>query len=503
MVINTSFCNINTGWKSKFMWLTVIGLSIITAAYMVNVAWYLSERHPTLTTLETDHYPIWNIPFPAITICNTNQVLRSRALELSKKMVLPKNVTHQQIFKNLQIVTQLLNPNIYEQRDDLTNLQETIDANNISVRMLTKYLAPQCEQLIANCTWKGRFVHNCYKMFQDITTTEGRCCAFNYNGYLEEVMNQQQSVPVTGNIDKVQRTSTCGFQMGLSLLLDNQPHEYHSTVLASKGVKIFIHNPAAYPSGAAAEVVISVGMQVFAGISAIQTYATDSVRDMPSKVRSCQFEDEGFSKVMKMYTYHNCYTECQKNKSVALCGCHSYHYPTTGTRRTCNFLDIPCLSKNRKVLQAIHRGKYDKTIKYDIEYNDKPCKCLPDCSSLIYTVETTTNAISTNSLLSSNLLLGNLSPERHSIIHIFFIDLTINEYRTDIFLEWQAFVATVGGILGLMLGFSLINGFEIVYFFTLRIFFHLTSQRKSNKKPTEAAEKCLTYKHHKQNQCSM
>jgi len=64
-------------------------------------------------------------------------------------------------------------------------------------------------------------------------------------------------------------------------------------------------------------------------------------------------------------------------------------------------------------------------------------------------------------------------------LHVFFNDLVSTYYRRDIYQNWLGILATFGGILGLFLGFSFVTGFELIYFFTIRVFFdYIAIKRK-------------------------
>jgi hypothetical protein len=41
--------------------------------------------NPTLIALNTAHYPVWNIDFPAVTLCGLNRIKKSRAITLTNK----------------------------------------------------------------------------------------------------------------------------------------------------------------------------------------------------------------------------------------------------------------------------------------------------------------------------------------------------------------------------------------------------------------------------------
>jgi amiloride-sensitive sodium channel len=52
---------------------------------MVWFEWSRNDVSPTLIALDTSHYPIWKIDFPAVTLCGVNRIQKSRALTVSKE----------------------------------------------------------------------------------------------------------------------------------------------------------------------------------------------------------------------------------------------------------------------------------------------------------------------------------------------------------------------------------------------------------------------------------
>ena len=60
------------------------------------------------------------------------------------------------------------------------------------------------------------------------------------------------------------------------------------------------------------------------------------------------------------------------------------------------------------------------------------------------------------------------------------------KYKRTVTYGWQDLVGFFGGIVGLCVGFSLLSGAELIYFFTLRLFFDVRNENKvENKDETE------------------
>lgn len=56
-----------------------------------------------------------------------------------------------------------------------------------------------------------------------------------------------------------------------------------------------------------------------------------------------------------------------------------------------------------------------------------------------------------------------------AVIHFFFEEPAVFQFRRSLRMTWVDFVGQIGGLLGLCIGFSLISGVEIFYWFTLRL----------------------------------
>jgi amiloride-sensitive sodium channel len=53
---------------------------------MMKIVWLRFLESPTVTNVETTTYPIWNIPFPAVTLCNNNKVYQTAAMKLAANL---------------------------------------------------------------------------------------------------------------------------------------------------------------------------------------------------------------------------------------------------------------------------------------------------------------------------------------------------------------------------------------------------------------------------------
>jgi hypothetical protein len=70
----------------RVLWVIVVLLGLVGAGFMVTTLWARYVGTPTRTSVETNHYPTWRLPFPAVTLCNFNRIFRSKAEALVSKL---------------------------------------------------------------------------------------------------------------------------------------------------------------------------------------------------------------------------------------------------------------------------------------------------------------------------------------------------------------------------------------------------------------------------------
>lgn len=56
------------------IWYFLCLVGFVLAIYLIQLVLIKYTTTPTITTVETTNYPIWNVKFPAVTFCNINKV---------------------------------------------------------------------------------------------------------------------------------------------------------------------------------------------------------------------------------------------------------------------------------------------------------------------------------------------------------------------------------------------------------------------------------------------
>lgn len=155
-------------------------VATVVAAVLLYISWGLNLETPTITVIESTHFPISNVHFPAVTICNMNAISAKMAMSLAKNMTRPNDVAPEQLSKLFQLVLHFHGVGEAPKQDyDL--LHNILQTNQMNILNLTSTLKPRCVDMLKACRWKGTEAR-CDSIFQSVNTIEGICCSFNYYG---------------------------------------------------------------------------------------------------------------------------------------------------------------------------------------------------------------------------------------------------------------------------------------------------------------------------------
>ncbi|XP_065356477.1 pickpocket protein 11-like [Calliphora vicina] len=457
--------------KERYFWLFVVIVSIIVSIVLVIVSYLWNRETPTVTVIESSHHPTWDIPFPAVTFCNFNKISRDRALSLVKVLKLPSNTSEEEVLRSFR-VTMYYSFALNQSNVNFTLAEKILELNNMTLSDLSERLSPNCLDMISKCIWKGTN-SRCDSLFQRIPTIEGVCCSFNYfgqakNNFPEKIAYQVPKRPY--------RVTGCGYPTGLSILLNPLAYDYFGTYFSSYGFRFMIHDAYDFPDENAETKVITSTRESFVRISPESTYATSDVKSMDLKLRNCLFSNERQLVVMQRYSFINCMSECRIRKAVDKCGCVPENLPNNGSFPKCGIKELQCVLDSREIFTRA-LNEYNKTFSTILSTDKFPCDCLPDCESNHYVSEITMGKLNVKLSFQQENDLKVPNDYNNILLHVFYSDLMSTRYRKEIYQNWLSALASFGGLLGLIMGFSIVTAFEFIYFLTFRPIFNYFNNR--------------------------
>jgi len=163
--------------------LTIVSF-LIFGGYVMRPIYNKWQIVPTITSVETTNYPIWNIYFPAVTICSNNKIEMQKIDAILKKE--PWLSLYDE-YDNFEEDLKLALATTLTFETDRTTFNETIKNKGVekilkglkeNMSLLAQKALPSCLGMILHCEWQGQVVE-CGDLFGIRRTDFGFCCSFN------------------------------------------------------------------------------------------------------------------------------------------------------------------------------------------------------------------------------------------------------------------------------------------------------------------------------------
>ncbi|KAH8416701.1 hypothetical protein KR222_007505 [Zaprionus bogoriensis] len=477
----------------RLTWLLIlIGTCICATIVYVDLS-ELYTSNPIHTTIDNSMQPVFYVPFPSVGICLRNRVNLQRLENEASDFFLGVNATPERkdIFK--RFVTAVSDVHF----DDFRSLasffgNSTLAAgvgqlDDLNIRTILEYVHVGCSEVFLECTWRTR-PRNCCEIFEVQRTELGICWVFN--SAVSEKMRQREKE------DKFYplRTSMSGPGTGLDVYLHRNKSEIRPGM---RGVYIMLKQPEQW-SDSARKLPTNSNNRI--SMMPRHTGSDERTRSLPPKSRGCLFPDEtddphyrnlpGF-----VYWRGNCRSRCHQEYAVDLCNCSpSLLFPNSEEDNftDCTASDFKCLYDNRCMFSSVCSAsprlkRHILTVTFAIELlnqeqeyvnnikrDSMTCNCLNSCTQLIYDSVHSSTAID----------FSDVSPDMETMhIDVYFQSPWFIKYQTHMRFTFVELLASFGGIIGLFLGASLLSAIELVYYFTIGLYFYLYNDKASHKLP--------------------
>ncbi|XP_046433237.1 sodium channel protein Nach-like [Neodiprion fabricii] len=458
---------------------------------------------PTVTTIDRTDYPLQDVDFPGIAICELNKISLSAAKKVAREIFenydsVNDDVSLREILDMLKYLGHLY---LFELNEGEENGVEFL--HNLLTQRYESYaprilnqLTPNCQSMLKRCSWAGK-EQTCEDIFYPRKTADGYCCTFNYGRPSDDFGASSNDKDIV-TIDGIERAIGVGLQAGLRISLYSNFTDYFYKTLPVLGFKVLIFSPLDFPdtsSGSLHEVIISPQTESSLTLEATSFYSVPEVQHHSVEIRDCLFKDELAVTFGGHYSYSDCIMYCRISDILSHCNCVPYFYPIPLDKeyvRTCNLKDLSCLKKYRNRWWRVIPRIENQMEPFNENFSTGPdgylnCTgCLPACEDIVYGF----------SLSSAPLLLSegddtwghggcinSKQSTNHSIVNIFFQNPGTVRLKQDVIFYWWELMSNYGGICGFFLGVSLISVVELIYFFTMRLYKRkdeVTNGRKSS-----------------------
>ncbi|XP_059058270.1 sodium channel protein Nach-like [Achroia grisella] len=462
----------------RMMWSSILCAMFGITCYFIHYTWSDTLSKPFIVTMESTTYPISNINFPAIALCNSNRISRKSL----KAIVSNINTHHNYTSKELQWFYmqhgRFLDFTWNERLRTLAAVEyynSQYYKNSQQIVSVMKKLAPNCDEMLLSCMWGGDIV-NCSDIFSVRRTVRGHCCVFNY------VLDYNSADSPNQTIADVKKQNQAGYYNGLNVFLDPIAEDYVYPLNNIKGFDVLVFDSTHFADptgGGVIHRVLEINKAIYVELQSVKQIATTEVRKYSTQTRNCLFRDEEKS-FGNMYSYSACIIRCKIKTVKSLCKCTPYFLPITeNDGPVCNLEHLRCLNKYKEKLLYIFPINVLNTIGLELEIQDSLyCpECLPDCeftqhftrvSKIPLKIDNEHAQKQFKGIQFSGLKGINLSNKCFLSIYQSTPDGNLD--RLDVVSYWFEVLSTFGGFAGVVIGFSIISIVELIYFFCIRFF---------------------------------
>jgi acid-sensing ion channel, other len=165
-------------WIEQIFWILAFSASISGCTLMILNIYNKWQLNPVIINVGEHLEPVWQIPFPAVTICPETKVLKKH-VDFTKgylaaiSKIDTGNFTNSQM-KSLEALAQVCSPQLFTMQNlsfesGIKHDEIIAQLQNISLRMMESTIF---------CKWNND-VYACDHLLTEIITEEGVCYTFN------------------------------------------------------------------------------------------------------------------------------------------------------------------------------------------------------------------------------------------------------------------------------------------------------------------------------------
>uniref|UniRef100_A0A182MR04 Pickpocket n=1 Tax=Anopheles culicifacies TaxID=139723 RepID=A0A182MR04_9DIPT len=474
------FVGSNRTRVEKIWWISMCILSIYGCGSLIQNVYDKWRRDPVVVTFAEKPTSIYDIPFPAITICPITKV---------KSSVLNFTAVYQRVKEDGRNVTEdeydrflaMIQVCDFSFNKYLPN--QSFDDNLVHV---LQDMAIPFEEMFITCVWRNKY-SPCKDLFKPTLTERGICYTFNglsgddilrreeYHRDFEHLGEQrssenwsmEQGYRANVGLDVYpRRIVSAGSTTGLVVLVKSDIEDMDYLCGNSfQGFQIQIHTPNQCPQISTQNVRLPMNHALTARLEPYLITTSENVRSYNPQKRLCYYTHERYLRFFRIYTKRNCELECLANFTLHMCGCTQFSMPRAPGVHICGIEKLECCDRAEAILQEQGLGLVDNSSRTLLQ----SCNCLPACIFLEYKTEISQAHFDWRRLTNTiHIYERELNHSQLSTLSIYYKEAQFISIKRNQLFGLNDFIANCGGILGLFMGVSLLSIVEILYYFTIK-----------------------------------
>ncbi|XP_054286605.1 pickpocket protein 19-like [Macrosteles quadrilineatus] len=423
-----------------YLWVAVTVVAAVTSLYLIVDNWQRYNANPTVLSLDKN-FRSWRVPFPAATVCLFDRVNRTAATALINRLwgVKPKDKKFPYYMRFVQSVGNMT----YDNLEEFEEFQYDSELYTVNLPALARMVQ-------INLTYSSYIFNPLYKYmkFEETITEMGIC--YTYNGVLTDYISLSKNVKtaLTKDVDP----PYCNFLNSLCYArIEDLPGM----------MRYYIHSPFEIPDLSSQFYIVQPSRERDTSFRFLQTVPSPDLRDLLPRQRNCRFMDEPKKDMSSpVYSYNLCRMNCRKRLAFTKCGCAPYFYLAKKDIPVCTVKGLACLVPHRELITKLILP----------DGSPYPCPCTLPCKDIEYYVD-------------KDVERDWSYPVPCNIRFRWAIEVYAKtRVRREIIFGLEDLLVSFGGTAAFFLGFSVITFVEIIYFFTLRLYWFLRSHKNEDTK---------------------
>ncbi|XP_049762870.1 pickpocket protein 19-like [Schistocerca cancellata] len=422
--------------------------------------------------VESTHWPLRALPFPAVTVCPGRRVVARLALPLLARELGEDpeslNGSLQESLLHVLSALSLFRSPSYEgvARDLLAagdpllrrlaglnvtslmlqvgtdQLAERAESSAATRRQLSSPVLPRCEAVFHKCFFEGAPLNCCREMSLQRAPV-GFC--YSFNSLTSEARRHCDAKDARLEC-AVRRGAGSGDATGLELFLRRDAATPDGVRrLDPPGARVTVHGPRDTPGpGLVAPQWPAGGARTVTALSVDAAFITseEELRRLPLLKRLCLFPDERPLLFSRFYTRANCIHECLQAAHAKKCGCLPY------------ISRVPSVKVVTSGNKALERWLATGETRLPEALPQRCGRCLPDCQEAVY---------SARPAVARDSNPAGATAAAAAYVDVHFSQPYAIKYRRVLTFDTRQLLVSLGGIASLFLGVSLLTVAELLY----------------------------------------
>ncbi|XP_068142436.1 pickpocket protein 28 [Drosophila tropicalis] len=500
----------------RLFWICVLIVSIVTCCKLTLNIWDKWNNNPVIVSFAEKSTPVWQIPFPAVTVCAETK---------SRRNLFNYTDSYHQIRDFRNNVTDV--KDLPERKKDIYGaISQVCDAHlhdiefghkirkGIEIIDALSEVSPLFDNTYLNCKWRNMPI-KCNDIFHKFVTEDGVCYSFNSlspaeiyraEGIIPDFIfreenrlsmdwNVEDGYSASANTDTYpNRVLGPGAKAGLYLFMGGMELDFDDLCRGPvQGFKILLHTPGDVAQVSKQYFRIPFDQEVLISIRPKIITTSDGLKHYEPHRRQCYFQKERDLRYFNIYSQSNCELECLANFTYTRCGCVKFSMPRNVNMPVCGAANIKCYNEAedelllREFMQGLQSS--DENTRGHTE-----CNCLPSCTSIAYEAEISQADFDYKTVSNGDGPEGMEKETKRdgmkmSRVSIFFKEAQFLTSRRSELYGTTDFLANCGGLLGLFMGVSALSIVELIYFCTVRLISNLLMRHKTRMELLHAPNK--------------